>query len=115
MRIRKKFISTQKVREIIRKAVSILTYKLFFDTNALINLGESAFKESFVIAQKTLEEIDSEMNSIQDAITVHMKEYLDSYERIKQLLGDQTEGLKNTMSPEEFDKKIQELIQWEKQ
>ena len=35
-----------------------MTYKLFFDTNALINLGESAFKESFVIAQKTLEEIE---------------------------------------------------------
>lgn len=36
-----------------------MTYKLFFDTNALINLGESAFKESFVIAQKTLEEIEN--------------------------------------------------------
>ena len=36
-----------------------MNYKLFFDTNALINLGESAFKESFVIAQKTLEEIEN--------------------------------------------------------
>lgn len=36
-----------------------MTYKLFFDTNALINLQESAFKESFVISQKTLQEIEN--------------------------------------------------------
>lgn len=34
------------------------TSTLFFDTNALLNLGESAFKEYFVISQKTLEEIE---------------------------------------------------------
>lgn len=39
--------------------VSILTYKLFFDTNAILNLQGSAFKEPFVIAQKTLEEIEN--------------------------------------------------------
>lgn len=33
--------------------------KLFLDTNALINLQDAAFKESFVISQKTLEEIES--------------------------------------------------------
>ena len=33
--------------------------KLFLDTNALLNLGENAFKERFVIAQKTLEEIEN--------------------------------------------------------
>lgn len=33
--------------------------KLFLDTNALLNLQENAFKESFVIAQKTLEEIEN--------------------------------------------------------
>lgn len=37
----------------------ILTYKLFFDTNAILNLQSSAFKEPFVIAQKTLEEIEN--------------------------------------------------------
>lgn len=31
---------------------------LFFDTNALLNLQKHAFKEKFVIAQKTLEEIE---------------------------------------------------------
>lgn len=36
-----------------------MKYRLFFDTNALLNLGEAAFKESFVIAQKTLEEIEN--------------------------------------------------------
>lgn len=36
-----------------------MTYKLFFDTNALLNLQESAFKEHFVISQKTLEEIEN--------------------------------------------------------
>lgn len=36
-----------------------MTYKLFFDTNALLNLQGSAFKEPFVIAQKTLEEIEN--------------------------------------------------------
>lgn len=37
----------------------ILEYTLFLDTNALLNLGENAFKESFVISQKTLEEIEN--------------------------------------------------------
>lgn len=36
-----------------------MDYTLFFDTNALLNLQEQAFKEKFVIAQKTLEEIES--------------------------------------------------------
>ena len=36
-----------------------MEYKLFLDTNALLNLQDSAFKESFVISQKTLEEIES--------------------------------------------------------
>jgi predicted ribonuclease YlaK len=36
-----------------------LEYKLFLDTNALLNLQQQAFKEPFVIAQKTLEEIES--------------------------------------------------------
>ena len=34
-------------------------YKLFLDTNALLNLGAHAFDEEFVIAQKTLEEIEN--------------------------------------------------------
>lgn len=34
-------------------------YVLFYDTNALLNLGENAFKENFVISQKTLEEIEN--------------------------------------------------------
>lgn len=34
-------------------------YVLFYDTNALLNLGDNAFKEKFVIAQKTLEEIEN--------------------------------------------------------
>lgn len=33
--------------------------KLFLDTNALLNLGENAFKEEFIVAQKTLEEIEN--------------------------------------------------------
>lgn len=36
-----------------------MTCKLFFDTNALLNLQDSAFKEPFIIAQKTLEEIEN--------------------------------------------------------
>lgn len=39
-----------------------LLYKLFLDTNALLNLQEAAFKESFVISQKTLEEIEKIKN-----------------------------------------------------
>ena len=34
-------------------------YELFFDTNALLNLGVNAFKEKFIISQKTLEEIEN--------------------------------------------------------
>lgn len=37
----------------------LLEYKLFLDTNALLNLQESAFKEEFFISQKTLEEIEN--------------------------------------------------------
>lgn len=33
--------------------------RLFLDTNALLNLQEAAFKENFVISQKTLEEIEN--------------------------------------------------------
>lgn len=36
-----------------------MEYKLFLDTNALLNLQESAFKETFVISQKTLQEIEN--------------------------------------------------------
>lgn len=41
-----------------------MEYKLFLDTNALINLQENAFNESFVISQKTLEEIENIKSSI---------------------------------------------------
>lgn len=34
-------------------------FKLFLDTNALLELGNNAFKENFVISQKTLEEIEN--------------------------------------------------------
>ncbi|MBR6137195.1 MAG: hypothetical protein IKQ06_03480 [Bacilli bacterium] len=90
--------------------ISRLSNRIVEVSDVLDNLVNESRRDDYIPFEKTLEEIDSEMNSIQDAITVHMKEYLDSYERIKQLLGDQTEGLKNTMNPEEFDKKIQELI-----
>ena len=36
-----------------------MDYTLFLDTNALLNLQEHAFGEHFVIAQKTLEEIEN--------------------------------------------------------
>jgi len=36
-----------------------LEYKLFLDTNALLNLQKAAFKEHFLISQKTLEEIEN--------------------------------------------------------
>ena len=39
--------------------VLLLEYKLFLDTNALLNLQKEAFKEPFVISQKTLEEIEN--------------------------------------------------------
>lgn len=35
-----------------------MEYKLFLDTNALLNLQDAAFKEDFFISQKTLEEIE---------------------------------------------------------
>lgn len=41
-----------------------MEYKLFLDTNALLNLQDSAFKESFVISQKTLEEIENIKNDV---------------------------------------------------
>ena len=41
-----------------------MEYKLFLDTNTLLNLQDSAFKESFIIAQKTLEEIENIKNDV---------------------------------------------------
>lgn len=35
-----------------------MEYRLFLDTNALLNLQDKAFNESFVISQKTLEELE---------------------------------------------------------
>ena len=35
-----------------------MDYKLFYDTNALLNLQAKAFDENFVISQKTLEEVE---------------------------------------------------------
>lgn len=35
-----------------------MSYTLFFDTNALLTLQQNAFKENFVISQKTLQEIE---------------------------------------------------------
>ena len=46
----------------IGKVEGLLEYKLFLDTNALLNLQEAAFKESFIISQKTLEEIEKIKN-----------------------------------------------------
>ena len=36
-----------------------MEYKLFLDTNALLNLQGAVFKENFIISQKTLEEIEN--------------------------------------------------------
>lgn len=41
------------------KAGGRMEYTLFLDTNALLNLQSNAFKEKFVISQKTLEEVES--------------------------------------------------------
>lgn len=42
----------------MKGGIGVLEYKLFLDTNALLNLQREAFKEFFVISQKTLEEIE---------------------------------------------------------
>ena len=36
-----------------------MKYRIFFDTNSLLNLGEKAFEEFFIISQITLEEIEN--------------------------------------------------------
>lgn len=41
-----------------------MEYKLFLDTNALLNLQKEAFREAFVISQKTLEEIENIKTSV---------------------------------------------------
>ena len=53
-------INDRKARQNIQERWYLLfEYKLFLDTNALLNLQSAAFKEKFVISQKTLEEIES--------------------------------------------------------
>ena len=65
--------------------------KLFYDTNALLELGEIAFKEEFFISQKTLEEIESiKVSSNKDAevkykarrLTKLLNRYRDKYDVI---------------------------------
>lgn len=52
----------KQLSKYIGKVEGLLEYKLFLDTNALLNLQEAAFKESFIISQKTLEEIEKIKN-----------------------------------------------------
>ena len=81
----------------------ILEYTLFLDTNALLNLQKEAFKEFFVISQKTLEEIeniktssrkDGEVKYQARAIARLLKEHKNKYTvvpvntEIKQIIND---------------------------
>lgn len=81
----------------------ILEYTLFLDTNALLNLQKEAFKEFFVISQKTLEEIeniktssrkDGEVKYQTRAIARLLKEHKNKYAvvpvntEIKQIISD---------------------------
>lgn len=81
----------------------ILEYTLFLDTNALLNLQKEAFKEFFVISQKTLEEIeniktssrkDGEVKYQARAIARLLKEHKNKYAvvpvntEIKQIISD---------------------------
>lgn len=81
----------------------ILEYTLFLDTNALLNLQKEAFKEFFVISQKTLEEIeniktssrkDGEVKYQARAIARLLKEHKNEYTvvpistGIKQIISD---------------------------
>ena len=104
--LREKVSSSNDPDEITR-----LSSRIAEVSDVLDNLVNESRRDDYIPFEKTLEEIDSEMESIQNDVTNHMKEYLDSYERIKQLIGDQTEELRNVMNPDEFDKKLQELIQ----
>ena len=60
--------------------------------------------------ESALAEIEAQMKEIQDAITKNMKDYMDSYERIKQLLGDETSLLKENMTAAEYDRRMEELV-----
>ena len=81
----------------------ILEYTLFLNTNALLNLQKEAFKEFFVISQKTLEEIeniktssrkDGEVKYQARAIARLLKEHKNKYTvvpvntEIKQIISD---------------------------
>lgn len=80
-----------------------MEYTLFLDTNALLNLQKEAFKEFFVISQKTLEEIeniktssrkDGEVKYQARAIARLLKEHKNEYTvvpistGIKQIISD---------------------------
>lgn len=80
-----------------------MEYTLFLDTNALLNLQKEAFKEFFVISQKTLEEIeniktssrkDGEVKYQARAIARLLKEHKNKYTvvpvntEIKQIIND---------------------------
>lgn len=62
-----------------------MDYRLFFDTNALLNLQEKAFQEYFAISQKTLEELENiKVSNHKDAETKYKARncarLLDQYE-----------------------------------
>ena len=56
-----------------------------------------------------LASIEEEIHQVQDRIVENMKEYLESYERIQKIMGDQADVFHSSLTPEELDRKIQEL------
>ena len=61
--------------------------------------------------ESVLAEVEKQIKEIQEAIARNEKAYLESYERIRILVGEQTSTLHEALTQEELDKRVQELMQ----
>ena len=91
------------------KEMTMLSEKISKLSDQLDDLVEESSRD-YSPFEKTLEDVEKRINEVQDAILESMKSYADSYERIKEILKDQTNTITDQSTPEELDRKIQELM-----
>ncbi len=89
------------------KEISMLSDKIIKLSDQLDTLVEESSRD-YSPFEKTLEDIEQRISEVQDAILERMKNYSESYERIKEILKDQTSIISE--QPEDLDKKIQEIM-----
>ena len=60
--------------------------------------------------ERALGEVESQIEEIKEEILANMRLYLESYDRIKELVREQAEIVGTSMNPQEFDDKVREIM-----